>query len=321
MSDYDDDFESEASPTRSEVAASAHPSARKRASSQGSQRPRVTHERRLVTPPSALVQLSSDDSREIAELRKANLALRAELLSLNTKLDEQLGQRGQRVSRAPAVARGAAMLPSDRLSAKNDQLRRENAELREQLNRPHIQQRMSEIRNAIGHVLKQLEDANSELKGLQNVQAHQDQQLVRIRAVEAEMAATRGDHAEVLRRAKEQSRQLKDVREADMAEYSKLIRHVERMEEKVKVQNEIGAAVKSVETVKEQVDEKDRMIDALKYQVAVLSRTSAGDKKKTKAVRDRLQRELHNLREEASSLRKQVKALGTAAEMGVDTRV
>ena len=71
------------------------------------------------------------------------------------------------------------MLPSDKLAAKNEQQRKLNAELREQLHRPHIQTQMSEARNTLGHVAKQLEEATSEFKGLENVLSHQEQQLTR----------------------------------------------------------------------------------------------------------------------------------------------
>lgn len=279
-----------------------------------------------MTPPAMLQKLAAEtedtpELRELEELRKANLALRAELLHLNRKLDEQLWQRGQRAGRAPPVARGAARLPSDKLIAKNDAQRKANDELREQLNRPHVRHRMSEVKNMLGHLKTQLDEAMSENQGLMNVIHNQEQQLARVRLVEEEMDAAKRDHAEAVRQLKEQAKLFKDAREQDMAVYTKQIRQVERMEEKLKVQDEVGAAVKSVETVKEQVEEKDRMIDALKYQVAVLSRTNHGDKKRTKAVNDRLARELHSLREEAESLRKQLKATGLAGELGVDVRI
>lgn len=252
--------------------------------------------RRMVTPPASLQPLPGDGSshsvadasqpemQELQALRKANLALRSELLSLNRKLDDQLGQRGQRGvgGRAPIAPKPTEMLPSDKLQMRNDEQRRINSELREALTRPHVQQRMSETANSLGAVKAELEQLKSEAQGLENVRAHQEQQLARIRIVEGEMQKARDQHAETQRGLKDAARELKEKRERDMAVYSKTIRQVERMEEKLKVQDEVGAAVKSVDAVREQVEEKDRMIDALKYQVAVLSRTNAGDKKKAR---------------------------------------
>jgi chromosome segregation ATPase len=300
--------------------ASSHQSARKDSATPAKRSVSSTGGKRVVAASSALVPLA-EEVTEATELRQANLQLRAELLDLNRRLDEVLHQKGQKVSRVHAVPKGAAMLPSDRVAAKNEQQRKMNAELCEQIQRPHVQHRMSDAANALGHAKHLLEEATSEMTGLENVLVHQRHKLDRIDLIEREMGDARSQHAENQHLLKDRTRTLKETREKDMAEYNKLIRLVERMEEKIKVQDEVGAAVKSVELVKEQVEESDRMIDALKYQVAVLSRTNVGDQKKARAVNDRLSKELHSLREEAESLRKQVKALGLVAELAVDTRM
>jgi chromosome segregation ATPase len=330
MSDYDEDFDSEPSPSRSARSIGSKPSdTRPRASSQRSERPppqpsgkrsvSSTGARRVIAS-SALVPLTKE-ADEATELRRSNLELRAELLDLNRKLDEQLNKNGGHAPRVRAAPRGPALLPSEKQALKNENQRKNNAELRDQLHRPHVQTQVSSASNALGHIGKQLEDAQSDMRGLENVNQHQRNQLARINKVEQEMTAARSEHTEKLRDLKERTRILKEAREADMVVYNKTMRAVERMEEKLKVQEEVGAAAKTVDLVKEQVEESDRMIDALKYQVAVLSRTNAGDKQKAQAVNQRLTRELHSLREEAERLRRQVKALGLATDLAVDVRV
>lgn len=337
MSDYDDDFESEHSPSKSAASARSEryvPPPRVRASSTAKSTRPARHGAeprrsassmgaRIVGESSSLVEVTpSEQQQTLAELRRNNMRLRAELLALNRKLDDELNQRGQRgVSRVHAVPKKGAMLPSDKLLQKNEHQRKVNNELSEQLHRPHMLRRYKESTNTVGAYSADVAALSSEIRGLENVHHHQRQQLDKLENVEREMNDERAKHHQQLRDFKDQSRHWKEVRESEMSAYSKLIRQVERMEEKLRVQDEVGAAIKSVGDVREQVEEQDRVIDALKYQVAVLSKTSSGDKKRAKAVNDRIARDLHALREEADSLRKQVRALGLAGELGVDTRI
>jgi hypothetical protein len=335
MSDYDEDFESEYNPTprvkqtppvaaaRKERPASTASSRRvladrqtnpPRSSSSLAMRPRV------VGASSSMVQLTPEQHATMAELKRANLNLRAQLLDVNRLLDDHLAQRGQRVAQVHAVPKKGGQMPSDRLARKNEQQRRVNAEMTAKLHQANQQAIVNSASNELNELKNNARLYRSENRGLENVYAHQNNQLAVVRRVEQEMKDAKAEHSNELRGWKDEGRASKEVREAEMTAYNRTMRAVERLQEKIRIQDDVGVAVRSVSDMHEQVEERDSIIDALKYQVAVLSKTSVTDKKRAKTSSERIARDLVALRDEVHHLRQQVAGLGMAAELGVDTR-
>lgn len=244
--------------------------------------------------------------------------LRSQLVSLNRILDEHLTQKGQRVSRIQPVPRTvSAMFPSDRLAAKIEVQRKINHDIEERLRQAGNLDRVSELMNTLGALHAELEELRSENRSLENVHQNQSVKLEVCSRIDGEIGNAKNQHNEHVSDNKTKARKAKDEREKEMDQYKHYIRAVERMEEKLKVQDAIGSEISTVAEMQEQVEERDRMIDALKYQVAVLSRTTTNDKRKAKTKASKVQKEVEDLRAEAEYLRQK---LGLAADLDIDTR-
>ena len=257
----------------------------------------------------------------LKELRSQNANLRRQLSTVNSQLDEQLSRKGLKSGYRPPAAAAPQKKHTTILDQRrnhNDKLRKRNQEVEVQLEGRDLQ-RLRDLRNLCGEISRTAEDLKDENRSLENVYANQRQKLAAVEKVEEEMAAAKAENDAEIRETREQIRRAKELRDADASEMKGLRVKLSRMEQKVKVQDTVGSTVRSVGELQEQVEEKDKTIEALKYQVAVLSKTNVTDKKRAKARSAKISQQIADLREEVELLQDKLKAKGLAAELGVDS--
>lgn len=304
MSDYADDFDTPRGRTSS------------------SRRPAQSDVRASIpSPDDSASQLTPEQKAVVQELKQANKALRLELLDLNRELDTCLELRGQRAGRVPPLPRASTASAADQLILKNERNRKRNHELLSKLHQADGLERITDLRNSMGKVSGDADVLRGENRSLENVFAHQMVSLRVTLKVEEDLAKERQEHLEYVRGLKEQMRVAREAKEAHTAVFRDLSKHIDRIEEKVRVQNDIGDSVRTVEDIRQHLEAKDRTIDALKYQVTVLSRTNVSDQKRSRIVSTRLSAELHSLRSEAEELRQQLASFGVEKSLQVDTRI
>jgi hypothetical protein len=255
----------------------------------------------------------------LKELMKENAQLRRLLSSVNSELDEHLSRKGQKMGYRPPASGSKHVSVVEQRRMMNDKLRKRNQVIESELDKKDLP-RYRELRNQIGEMNRNIEIIKDENLSLENVYANQRQKLADIDKIELEMKNARSEHDQALREIKDQMREAKELREANGSEMHRLRRHLEKVEQKIKVQDSVGSAVKTVAELQELVAEKDRTIESLKYQVAVLSRTNVSDKKRSKARHLKISQQIQLLQEELDDLRERAKARGLADELGIDRR-
>lgn len=262
------------------------------------------------------VRPTPEQETTMADLRARNASLRQQLRRLNGELDRQLEQHGQKTTRVLPMPRSAAqMSPVERRAAQNEALRRRIAELQDRVHAAQAADRVQEVQNDWGAVTAQYEALRDEQRSLENI--HRNQMVI-VEAQEQaaqEMAALRAQHHSEQRQLKDAMRRAKDEREEAAAQHRALVARMDRLEEKLRSQEAAGPSVLALDEMQRLVEERDHVVESLKYQVAVLSRTNVSDKKRARIRGACLGRQLEALREEHRALSERAAKRTTAEDL------
>ncbi len=202
-------------------------------------------------------------------------------MDLNSQLDEQLAMRGQKIARAPTSARQLGS--ADQIARKNDALRKRNNELQSLVFQAASLQRVQELQSAVLLKSKERDQLVEENRSLENVYANQMAKLGQTQKVEDDIQRAKSTAQEEIRAIKDRAKDLKEIKDESVKELKAMQRRQDALEGKIKVQDQIGVSLTPLRDLQAQLAEKERIIEALKYQVAVLSRTNLADKRRVKA--------------------------------------
>jgi chromosome segregation ATPase len=246
--------------------------------------------------------LTEGERAELMDMRRRNAELRNQLIDLNNQLDQHLNRHGQKVAR-PFSPRQRQVTSAERQHRRNDATRRLNAEIIQKLQRADALDRVSEVRNLLNEKNSSLQKAREENRSLENVYANQMVKVEDLERTEEDMRSRKAEHHEEMRMIKEKMRRLKIQNSERSGQVKSNQRQLEKLEGKVKVQEAVGSSMKTLQELRDEESEKDRVIETLKYQVAVLSKTNASDKRHARSKTAQTSKELAELREEAALLR------------------
>lgn len=274
---------------------------------------------RVAPPPPQIrgnVQATPQQETTLVDLKARNTTLRQQLQRLNTELDQQLTQHGQKITRVQPLPK-KNLSPQEKLVAQNEALRRKNNDLSDRLHVAQTVERSPEMHNELGSLTNEWKQLQSENKSLENIYENQMVKITVADQIEEELKQIRAQHNEEVRQLKETTRRAKDEREQELGYFKQLHRQLDRLEEKLRVQESAGQSVKSLKDMQQQVEEKDHIIESLKYQVAVLSRTNVSDKKRARMRGEKIAKELEELREEHQLLTERLNKRSLAEELHV----
>lgn len=242
----------------------------------------------------------------ISDLKAQNLSLRRQLVELNRLLDEQLTRRGQKIGRVQPVVNKGRLNSADVLRRQNEGLRKQNNELVERLHQADKLDQHSHAQNKLGELHVQLLQLRDENLSLENIYSNQMVKLNRIDKIEHDMRRMRDAHNEDLREMKSHTRDFVKLREDEMIHVRQQTKVLNRLDEKLHIQVSVGTAVSSVADMESQLEERERVVETLKYQVAVLSKTNNSNKKRAQIASQKHSRELEHLRAEAAHLKQRL---------------
>ena len=248
----------------------------------------------------------SVSAKKLQELRSDNLALRRELLELNRKLDYHLLRQGLDLPAPPAVPRPGAMLPRQKLQLQIEHRRKTNAELRRKLSAAAPfggNEELDELRKTYALLNQRLDSLRSENKGLENVFAHQRSKLNIDEKRERELLEHRRDHSDKVSEIKERIRDARLKREQESVLFQKHVRGLKRLEEVLRLYEELGKAWTSLSSdeVERKVREQDDTLGELQKELAAFLQQNAVKQKRRRKQEER-QRELHALNKEFQKL-------------------
>eukprot|EP01062_Namystynia_karyoxenos_P063289 TRINITY_DN56102_c0_g1_i1.p1 TRINITY_DN56102_c0_g1~~TRINITY_DN56102_c0_g1_i1.p1 ORF type:complete len:414 (+),score=151.32 TRINITY_DN56102_c0_g1_i1:105-1346(+) len=259
---------------------------------------------------------TAEELETIRGLRRANEQLREQLLGLSRQLDDALNRRGEKVGQMARMrARQFDSPEAVQLMRENEKLRKRNQRMQEQLRASEDAERCVELQNIIAERERAADELREEHRSLENVSHNQARRLELVLQAEAELDGARNAHLEEMRRLKDRIQGVKAAKEAD----EKLMRQqqatLNALQDKIRAcegaKGKMGPA--SCGDLQRRLEERDHQVDALRYQILLLSKSNDGDRRRAQHQAKAQNREIRQLEADIKELRSRAFAQGKDA--------
>ena len=248
---------------------------------------------------------AADESYE-AKVKK-NEELRAELLRLNTEIDERLRHKGVPVKRQATKASVNPIYDSP-IHRENERVKRENAKLLKKLRENSSVTELQHTRDLIAEKQKQIDEVKSLNAALEQVTRHQSKGLEQVQRLENEADSLARCHAEDMLRMKEDLKRERQVRDDTQKQVTLNQQKIAGLKQRISAAKQpIADKWTTVEQLRDALDAKEIVLKELQQSVEDAKKNNGADEelrqlrrshREHAATTGKLQQSIHHLRQE-----------------------
>lgn len=245
----------------------------------------------------------SAGDEELDGLRDQNSDLKREMAKLSEEMDKiqhrRMNKRSKNRDKAEAEAKVANIPAELRIAIKqNEDLRKERLKLTAELQHSDTGRRISEVRNQLAVVTRDIEASQAELKALEMQRKGRKSIVEMAHHTEDELRLFRNQHREELNGFKDEAHELTEEQKQLDQHMIRMQVQIHRIQEKIK----LGVNGEAFQAMQNKVQEQEQEIARLEGRVGELSGSIDEDAK-------RENRELRNLRSEKTRLHGRIEEL------------
>lgn len=245
----------------------------------------------------------SAGDEELDGLRDQNSDLKREMAKLSEEMDKiqhrRMNKRSKNRDKAEAEAKVANIPAELRIAIKqNEDLRKERLKLTAELQHSDTGRRISEVRNQLAVVTRDIEASQAELKALEMQRKGRKSIVEMAHHTEDELRLFRNQHREELNGFKDEAHELTEEQKQLDQHMIRMQVQIHRIQEKIK----LGVNGEAFQEMQNKVQEQEQEIARLEGRVGELSGSIDEDTK-------RENRELRNLRSEKTRLHGRIEEL------------